>query len=416
HESFRTVNLTSFYYVIPFASAPMLSAMLQGRSAAVLMAVASAAMAGILLPEQVHFSMVALAGGVMAAIRWKDYRRRSAILLAGLMVGLLSLALALGFNMQEGLRTATERWPDLPMALLGGIATMIVVSAALPLFESMFKLTTDMRLLELADQNHPLLRQLVVQVPGTYHHSLLVGNLAEEAAESIGANPLLTRVGAYFHDIGKILKPEYFIENQGAVNRHDRLNPSMSALILISHVKEGVEMGRSHKLPKEIINLIKQHHGTTLIRFFYDKAQKAGGDGAEIPEEAYRYPGPRPQTREAGILMLADMVEATSRTLQDPSPARLAGMVERAVQMAFADGQFDECDLTLRDLGGIQESFLRVLAGMYHHRVGYPDPKTSERKGSGESVHIKPAKAGAARSPGLAPAGRGGPRGAPVEG
>jgi putative nucleotidyltransferase with HDIG domain len=304
--------------------------------------------------------------------------------------------------MQEGIKFAMQNWADIPIAFGGGIANIIIVSAVMPLLESVFKLTTDMRLLELSDQNHPLLRQLMLKAPGTYHHSLLVGNLAEEAAEAAGANPLLVRVGAYFHDVGKIVKPEYFIENQGKENRHDRLSPSMSALILISHVKEGVEMARNHKLPPEIIDLICQHPGTSLLRFFYEKAKKQGGDARE---EVYRYPGPSPQTREAGIMMLADMVEAASRSLSDTSPARLAGLVERVVQTAFADGQLDSCAITLRDLSRIQESFLRVLAGIYHHRVIYPTDEKSERKGTNGDSHLKPPKAGAAQPSG-APATR----------
>jgi putative nucleotidyltransferase with HDIG domain len=302
-----------------------------------------------------------------------------------------------------------ERWADVPFAFAGGLANIIIVSAVMPLLEAAFKLTTDMKLLELSDQNHPLLRQLVVRAPGTYHHSLIVGNLAEEAAEAVKANPLLIRVGAYFHDVGKIVKPEYFIENQGQLNRHDKLSPSMSALILISHVKEGLEMARSHKLPKEICDLICQHHGTSLIRYFFEKAKEQEAEGSDIHEEVYRYPGPRPQTREAGILLLADMVEAASRSQADPSPARLAGLVERLVQMAFTDGQLDDCDLTLRHLSQIREAFLRVLAGIYHHRIIYPEKSSSERKGNNGDIHHKPAKEGAHQPRAATPAGGGGP-------
>ena len=408
-ETARGVDVFTYYLAIPLASAAMLAGILQGRSTAVLMAVMSAALTGLLIPGDVHFSLIALAGGTYAAINWKDYRHRTSILVAGLMIGLANAALVFGFNLQGGLRFAMERWADVPFAFAGGLANIIIVSAVMPLLEAAFKLTTDMKLLELSDQNHPLLRQLVVRAPGTYHHSLIVGNLAEEAAEAVKANPLLIRVGAYFHDVGKIVKPEYFIENQGQLNRHDKLSPSMSALILISHVKEGLEMARSHKLPKEICDLICQHHGTSLIRYFFEKAKEQEAEGSDIHEEVYRYPGPRPQTREAGILLLADMVEAASRSQADPSPARLAGLVERLVQMAFTDGQLDDCDLTLRHLSQIREAFLRVLAGIYHHRIIYPEKSSSERKGNNGDIHHKPAKEGAHQPRAATPAGGGGP-------
>ena len=391
HETFRGIPLHSFYYVIPFCSASLLAAVLLGRSSAVLMAVFSAVLTGLILPNHINFSLIALSGGVLAAIRWKEYRRRTSVLIVAFILGLLGAALALGFNMQEGFGAVIAQWTDVPIALLGGLSNVIIVAGAMPLLESIFKLTTDMRLLELADQNHPLLRKMVVSAPGTYHHSLLVGNLAEEASEAIGANPLLTRVGAYFHDIGKMMKPEYFIENQGRENRHDRLKPNMSALILISHVKEGVELARSHQLPREIIDLIRQHHGTSLIQFFYEKAKKQNGD--DVTEEFFRYPGPRPQTREAGILMLADMVEASSHSLSDHSLGRLSALVDRIVQSAFVEGQLDNCSLTLRDLSNIQDAFMRVLVGIHHHRIHYPGQEDAPKKGAANgSSHQKRAR------------------------
>ena len=392
HETFRGIPLHSFYYVIPFCSASLLAAVLQGRSSAVLMAVFSAVLTGLILPNHINFSLVALGGGVLAAIRWKEYRRRTSVLIVALILGLLGAALALGFNVQEGFRAALIQWSDVPIALLGGLSNVIIVAGAMPLLESVFKLTTDMRLLELADQNHPLLRKMVVSAPGTYHHSLLVGNLAEEASEAIGANPLLTRVGAYFHDIGKMMKPEYFIENQERENRHDRLKPHMSALVLVSHVKEGVELARSHKLPEEIIDLIRQHHGTSLIRFFYEKAKSQDGD--DVREEIFCYPGPRPQTREAGILMLADMVEASTHSLSDHSLGRLSALVDRIVQSAFVEGQLDNCSLTFKDLSNIQDAFMRVLVGIHHHRIHYPGQEDAPKKGAANgSSHQKRARA-----------------------
>jgi hypothetical protein len=244
----------------------------------------------------------------------------------------------------------------------------------LPSLESLFDITTNFKLLELSNLHQPILRQLILVAPGTYHHSIVLGTLAEAAAEAVGANSLLVRVSACYHDIGKIKKPAYFIENQmEALNRHDKLSPSMSSLIVTSHVKDGVELARESKLPAPIIDIIRQHHGTSLITFFYQKAKDAENTRlAEVREEEYRYTGPKPQTKEAAIVMLADAVEAASKTLTDPTPARVQGMVERIINNIFVDGQLEECDLTLRDLHQIAKAFVRILTGIFHHRVDYP--------------------------------------------
>jgi putative nucleotidyltransferase with HDIG domain len=248
-----------------------------------------------------------------------------------------------------------------------------VVSFLLPAFEALFHRTTDIRLLELANNNVPVLRRLALEAPGTYHHSMVVGSLAEAAAEAIGANAVFCRTAAMYHDIGKLTKVSYFVENQVGPNKHDNLSPRMSALIIASHVKEGIEMAKEINLPQEIIDCIPQHHGTKLITYFYEKA-KVHQDPAlgEVTEEEFRYPGPKPQTKEAGIIMIADAVEAASRTLDDPSPARLKGMIRQIIDYIFLDGQLNECALTLRDLEKIAQSFLRVLMGIHHHRVSYP--------------------------------------------
>jgi putative nucleotidyltransferase with HDIG domain len=219
----------------------------------------------------------------------------------------------------------------------------------------------------------------MIQAPGTYHHSIMVGLLVENAAESIGANPLLARVAAYYHDIGKIRKPLYFAENlKNQGNKHDKLAPSMSALILISHVKDGVELARENKLGSVLIDIIRQHHGTSLIKFFYDKAQQQS-KGEAVNEQDYRYPGPKPQSREAALIMLADAVEAAGRTLSNPTSARIQGMVQKIINKIFIDGQLNECDLTLKDLHKIAKSFNRILVGIFHQRVEYPEPAYKER-------------------------------------
>jgi cyclic-di-AMP phosphodiesterase PgpH len=272
----------------------------------------------------------------------------------------------------------------LVFALAGGVLNAAFVTGAIPLVELLFHYTTDIKLLELANLNSPVLRDLMIRAPGTYHHSVVVGNLVEAGAEAINANPLLARVAAYYHDVGKISKPQYFIENvRGGDNRHDKLSPSMSALILISHVKEGAELARESRLGQAIIDIIRQSHGTSLITFFYQKAKVlAGSETQSIDERDFRYPGPKPQTREAGLVLLADCVEAASRTLADPTAARIQGMVQKIINNIFIDGQLDECELTLKNLHEIARSFNRILAGIYHHRIDYPEPAYKE-KGSG---------------------------------
>jgi len=271
---------------------------------------------------------------------------------------------------------------ELSFGLLGGLFAALLVSGVIPLVEAAFRYTTNLKLVELANMNNPLLRELMVLAPGTYHHSIIVGNLAEAAAETIGANPLLARVAAYYHDIGKAKKPLYFIENlSGGENKHDKLTPSMSALILMAHLKDGVDMAREQRLGEALVDVIRQHHGTSLMKFFYDRAKQR--EEREVDEHDYRYPGPKPQTREAALIMLADAVEAASRTLTDPTPARIQGMVQKIINNIFIDGQLDECELTLKDLHNIAKSFNRVLGGIFHHRIDYPEPVTKERSEKG---------------------------------
>ena len=244
-----------------------------------------------------------------------------------------------------------------------------------PVAETVFDYTSDITLLELGNNNHPLLREMIVKAPGTYHHSQLVSILAEAAARAIGANPLLCRVGAYFHDIGKMKKAPYFVENQqGGENRHDKLSPSMSALVISSHVKEGLELAKQYKLPQRIAAFIPEHQGTKIMTYFYNKAKEQEDPNLHtVNEKDYRYPGPRPQTRESGIILLADGVEAAVRSLPEKTPAKVQGMVQKIVNKNFSEEQLDECELTLKDLHLIGESFVNVLLGIYHQRIEYPD-------------------------------------------
>lgn len=266
--------------------------------------------------------------------------------------------------------------------IINGFFTPIFAYGLVVIFEFIFDLTTDMTLLELSDLNQPLLRQLAMRAPGTYHHSIVVGNLAEAAAEAIGGNALLARVGSYYHDIGKIEKPEYFIENQNkGHNPQEKLTPTMSSLILLNHVRKGAEMAHSHGLPKEIDDFINQHHGTSLMNYFYQKALEQN-DGANVSQNEFRYPGPKPHSKETAIVMLADAIEATSRTLKDPSPSRIKNMVESFIDERFKSGELDESPLTLQDLTKISEAFQKILNGIFHSRIDYPSSngESSEKK------------------------------------
>ena len=261
------------------------------------------------------------------------------------------------------------------------VAAGLLLTGLLPFIERFFDVQTDLSLLELGDPAHPLLQELVRRAPGTYNHSINVASIAQAAAESIGANGLLVRVGAYFHDIGKMLKPGYFVENQlGKDNCHESLLPAMSTLVIIAHVKDGADLARQHNLPDSIIDFIQQHHGTTLVEYFYRRAneqKESDPEAAAVDEGSYRYPGPKPQTREAAVLMLADAVESAARTLVEPAPARIESLVEEISMKRLLDGQFDECGLTLRELRTIQQSLMKSLAAVYHGRIKYQDQQTA---------------------------------------
>jgi putative nucleotidyltransferase with HDIG domain len=267
-----------------------------------------------------------------------------------------------------------------PVSVWTGICTLlaaVLMTGLLPFVEKLFNVQTDLKLLELGDAAHPLLQELVRRAPGTYNHSINVASIAEAAAEAIGANGLLVRVGAYFHDIGKMLKPEYFIENQGQqASRHESLVPAMSTLVIIAHVKDGADLARQHGLPNSVIDFVLQHHGTTLVEFFYDQAhQKSKEDpnSTGVDESTFRYPGPKPQTKEAGVMMLADAVESASRTLVDPTPQRIKSLVQDISMKRLVDGQFDECGLTFSELQTIEDALVKSLTAVYHGRVKYPD-------------------------------------------
>jgi putative nucleotidyltransferase with HDIG domain len=371
-----SIDAITYYYAIPFALAAMLVRIVLNSETAFIVAICSAVLAGVLFGNSLLVAFYALVGSIVGAHGVRQCQQRTTLYRAGLWIGLTNVVMLIGLHLLTGRAADLQLLYRVGFGFAGGIISAIIVNGTIPLVESVFKYTTDIKLLELANMNAPVLRQLMIQAPGTYHHSILVGNLAESAAESISANPLLARVAAYYHDIGKVRKPLYFIENTGGQrNKHDKLAPSMSALILTSHVKDGVDLAREYKLGSELIDIIQQHHGTGLIKFFYDRAKSLADPGVQqVDERDYRYHGPKPQTREAALIMLADAVEAASRTLADPTPARIQGMVKKLINNIFIDGQLNECDLTLRDLNEIAKSFTRVLSSSFHHRVDYPEP------------------------------------------
>jgi hypothetical protein len=335
--------------------------------------------------------------GLVAVWGVKNCRRRSALIQAGLAISLANMALLAAFKLLEYPFGFKDLFNGEIFAFSGGLLTGILALGLTPIMEAGFRFSSNIRLLELLNLDQPVLRDLMLMAPGTYHHSLVVGQMVEAAAEAIGASPMLAKAAAYYHDIGKIKKPVYFVENQmDGENKHEKLAPSLSGLILISHVKDGVDLARKQQLGEAIIDIIQQHHGTSFITYFYHKAKVQAANPQTVKAEDYRYPGPRPQTKEAGLVLLADQAEAASRTLSDPTPARIQGMVQKIVNNVFADGQLDECELTLRDLHHIAKSFHKILGGIFHHRIHYPH--TVEKKRIHEDLDKQPPKKNGAKS------------------
>jgi putative nucleotidyltransferase with HDIG domain len=332
---------------------------------------------GIMVDYNYSFMFVSLVGGIAAARGVYNCKTRNDLYFAGVRTGIVN-ALMIAFIMtmtkfdQEG--SGREILLSIPAGFFGGILSALVAMMFIPLLESVFNYTTDVKLLELSNLNHPLLKEMIVKAPGTYHHSMMVGSMVEAAAEEIGANPLLGKVMCYYHDIGKMEHANYFIENQKpGHNPHDHISPFMSKTLLIAHVKDGVEMGIAHKLGKPIIDGVVQHHGTTLISYFYNKAlDMKKEEDPEVSDQEFRYPGPKPQFRESALCMLADSIEAAARSLDEPTPTRLQNIVRNIIQRKFSDGQLDECNLTLKDISKVEAAFVRILLGIYHQRIDYP--------------------------------------------
>jgi len=371
---FAKITLQVSGYLIPIASASMLIAISLSFEIAILVTVILSFLISFIPGGEMNYTIVLIVSGIVSIYSIRSATQRSSLTRAGLMVAGVNIvaisALGLINNENYYLILKDNLW-----GILNGFLAVILTIGILPFLESFFDITTSFKLMELSNPNQPLLKKLIVEAPGTYHHSIVVGNLSETAAEEIGGNGLLARVGALYHDIGKIKRPYFFIENQEAYkNIHDDLEPSLSALVIASHVKEGVELANKNKLPKDIINIITQHHGTGLITYFFHRAlQENGASVEEVAEENYRYSGPKPQTKETAIILLADSLEAATRTLANPTPSRIKNLVKEIIQKNLENGQLEECDLTLKDLDKIGDSFSRILTGMFHSRVEYPD-------------------------------------------
>jgi len=383
----------SLYLGIPLSAGAMTVCVFLGIETAIPVAVVLAIGAAIFFGNRFEIFIYFMLTSSMAAHWMRHCRERKVFIKAGLKLGLLNVALATCIAIYKTELSGIKLLWDWAFAFLGGVGAGVITAGLAPMVEIAFGFTTDISLLELANLEKPILRKLMIEAPGTYHHSVVVGSMVEAAAAEIGANPLLSKVCGYYHDIGKIKKPIYFIENQtDGKNRHDKLAPAMSKRILISHVKDGVEIARKYKLGPVIIDTIKQSHGTSLISYFYEKAKQINGEDA-VKADDYRYPGPLPQTREAGLVMLADVVEAASRTLDNPTPSRIQGLVQKLINKVFSDGQLDNCELTLRDLHNIAKSFNKILNGIHHHRIEYPEKGAwSNGKGKDGSSNRQPAK------------------------
>ncbi|MGE5179871.1 MAG: HD family phosphohydrolase [Bacteroidota bacterium] len=371
-------QLRGYEMLIPITILSLTASLLWGSALAFAVTFAASLFVGVVFGLGLPFftgsalAGIAAIGSATGVRRRRDFYRPMLVVAVAYMIAIGAMGLVDGARWDVLLRRSF--W-----GVVSGFSSVLVVTMILPLLESLFTVTTDITLLELADLNRPILRRLMLEAPGTYHHSLVVGSLSEAGAAAIAANPLLARVSAYYHDIGKIDKAEYYIENQSSArNRHEKLSPTMSCLIIEAHVREGAEIARKEKLPRAVVDGILEHHGTTLMSFFYEKARR--GD-PEAEEREFRYPGPKPRSKETAVLMLADAVEAAARSLNEPTPSRIRGVVTRILDARVKDGQLDESPITFEDLAQIRESFIPILTALFHARVHYPgSPANDDRE------------------------------------
>lgn len=373
-------RLNMSVYLIPFAIGGILITILFDLETGIMTTLVISLIVGIIQNFNFSTALVCFLAGTTASASVESVHKRSDFYRSILYLMVMYI---LAIYLMESLKFSDSETiiRDMAFGIVNSILSPIIAMGILPVFESLFNITTDLRLLELSDMNHPLLRRLALEAPGTYHHSILVGNLCEKAAEAIGANPLLARVGTYYHDIGKMEIPEYFVENtSGSKSRHDSISPHMSALIISSHVKKGLELAEEEDLPEAIMAFIAEHHGTSIMSFFYHKAVEMARENGdeEVPESEYHYPGPKPRSKETAILMIADSVEAASRTLDEPKPARIRSLVRKLIQDKFESGQLSDSELTMRDLSIMEDAFTQMLIGIFHKRIDYPSKDEEE--------------------------------------
>jgi len=391
------------WVLIPVAAVPMIHSVLLGQRVGTFSSIFTAILGALLMPpeEGMPYLAFALVVGFTGVLVTRKVRSRGRLLMAGFYVGLVAVLLGLLFGEIEvhglwgsdGALACQDCWKDLGLVFVIGLLTGMTVSGILPILEGVFLITTEISWLEMSDLNHKLLKRMQLEAPGTFHHSLMVAQLAEAAAEAVGANSSMVRVCAYFHDIGKLMKPTYFVENQQDRNPHDDLTPTMSGLVIVAHVKDGVDMAIKEKLAPEIIDVIQEHHGDSLVYYFYRKAQeqqrelleqeggKQGDDSSvEVDRKNFTYPGPRPQTRESAIISLADAVESASRSLEKPNPTKIRALIDEIVLGRIKEGQLDDCGLTLTDVKVIRSVFANTVRSMLHTRIAYPDAEKKAKK------------------------------------
>ncbi|NLM09526.1 MAG: HDIG domain-containing protein, partial [Clostridiaceae bacterium] len=358
-------------YITLGSIAPVLMAIFLNVQIAVIVNLVITLSVSLMFRDNLIFIVMFIISGTIASFLSVNANQRRKISLSGIAIGAVNILIVACISIIE-----KKDWISIlyegGMAFLSGILSVILAIGILPFFEGIFNMITPLKLLELADPNHPLLKRLLMEAPGTYHHSLMVGNLAEVAARQIGGNALLARVGAYFHDVGKLKRPNFFKENQMSENPHDRITPNLSTLVITSHTKDGEQLALKYKLPRAIRDIIVQHHGTTLVAYFYHKA-KQGEKGIEVKESNFRYEGPRPQSKEAAVVLLADSVEAAVRSLPDKTKGKIEGLIRKIIKDKLDDGQLDNCDLTLNDMNEIANAFMTVLSGFFHERTEYPE-------------------------------------------
>ena len=390
-----------FYFLSPCTFAPFLVTLLLGTRAGLFSVLQVGMLASLLVHRDFGFLLVSLLSGFTAVYCTRNVRKRADLIRAGVTVGALNLLCAVALGLVLHRQWEMLGWQALS-GIGAGIVTAMVVSAILPLVEGAFQITTTISWIELADLNHPLLQQMTMEAPGTYHHSLIVANIAESGAKAIGLDPTACRVIAYFHDIGKIIKPEYFTENiPPGSDPHENLSPSMSALIIIAHVKEGIDLALKYRLKRPVLDAIQQHHGDSLVTYFHRRAlqqqrdAREGGkimnmreeDVPEVSENSFRYPGPRPQTKEVAVVSIADSVEAASRSLEKPTPQRIDDMIDQIVADKIADHQLDECHLTMNEIRAVSEAMAATVKNMLHTRISY-----AKKDRSSASTVVQPTK------------------------